>query len=370
MSAVAVVDDGTARRAARRVALVTALVATAVVVLLAATRGGPAWFVKFGTDSSITGYGRSVLGADVTVPFDEAQDGAQFWSLARDPFLRDDTLLQQVLDRPAYRAQRIGYPWLAAPWRLGGEQALLWGLVVTNVGALAAGCWFTARLAQRLGGRAEIGYVFALNPAAIVALMLDLSEIVALCGLVATVSFVRRERWAAATAAAVVAVLAKEAAWPVVVAVALGSVAASWPRRVRLVAIPALCAALWALYVRSRFGAQGWHAEEFTAIPFGGYLDAWRLAWLPAHHWGDLLVAVLGVTASVAVIVRFVRRRTVELWAALPYALIVPFFSFQVVNRSINLVRGIGPVLLFLLVDWLASRDRSSVTGAVDPAAT
>ncbi len=103
-------------------------------MLLAATRGGPAWFVKFGTDSAITGYGRSVLGADVAVPFDEAQDGAQFWTLARDPFLRDDPFSEQILDRPAYRAQRIAYPWLAAPWRLGGEQALLWGLVVDECG--------------------------------------------------------------------------------------------------------------------------------------------------------------------------------------------------------------------------------------------
>jgi hypothetical protein len=370
MGAVTAADDTAARSAARRVALVTALVAIGVVALLAATRGGPAWFVKFGTESTITNYGRTVLGQDVAVPFDEAQDGAQFWTLARDPFLRDDTRLEQELDRPAYRAQRIAYPWLAAPWRIGGEDALLWGLVATNVAALTLGAWFTARLAQHLGGRAQIGYVFALNPAAIVALMLDLSEIVALCGLAGTVLFVRRGKWGAATAAAVVAVLAKEAAWPVVVAVAIGSMDATWVRRLRLAAVPVLFAGAWALYVRTRFGVHGWRAEEFTAVPFGGYLDAWRLAWQPAHHWGDLIAAVVGVVASVAVVVRFVRRRSIELWAALPYALVVPFFSFQVVNRSINLVRGLGPVLLFLLVDWLATRDRSSAVLPVKPAVT
>jgi hypothetical protein len=352
--------DARARNAARRVALVTALVSIGVVALLAATRGGPAWFVKFGTDSAITSHGRSVLGADVAVPFDEAQDGAQFWTIARDPLLRDDVLLKGVLDRPAYRTQRIAYPALAAPWRVAGEDALLWGLVATNVAALSAGAWFTARLAQRLGGRAEIGYVFALNPAAVVALMLDLSEIVALAGLVAMVYLVRKERWAPAIAAAVIAVLAKEAAWAVVLAVAIGSTGTRVSRRVQLAAVPALCAGLWWLYVRSRFGADSWKAEEFTAVPFDGYLDAWRLAWRPAQHWGDLLAAGLGVAASVAVIVRFVRHRSLELWAALPFALIVPFFSFQVVNRSINLVRGVGPVLLFLLIDWLASRERQT----------
>jgi hypothetical protein len=185
------------------------------------------------------------------------------------------------------------------------------------------------------------------------------------------VLFVRKERWAAASVAAVVAVMAKEAAWPVVVAVAIGSVDATWVRRVRLAAVPALCAGAWWLYVRSRFGAEPWRAQEFTLVPFGGYLDAWRLAWRPAHHWGDLTAAALGIAAAVAVVVRFVRQRSLELWAALPFALLVPFFSFQVVNRSINLVRGIGPVLLFLLVDWLAQRDRRvAAAGAPRPAAT
>jgi hypothetical protein len=350
-------SDHAARAAARRVAIITALVCVAVVALLAVARGGPAWFVKFGTDSAITAYGREVLGNDLTVPFDESQDGAQFWTIARDPLLRDSDTLEQHLDRPAYRSQRIAYPALAAPWRLAGEEALLWGLVVTNIAAVSVGAWFTARLAQQRGGRAEIGYVFALNPAVVVALMLDLSEIVALAGMVAAVYFVRRARWGSATGSAVVAVLAKEAAWPVVAAVALGA-RGTWQRRVALVAAPALCAGVWWLYVRSRFGADGWRAQEFTAVPFGGYVDAWRLAWRPARHWGDLIAAALAVAACVAVVVRFARSRTLELWAALPYALVVPFFSFQVVNRSINLVRGVGPVVLFLLVDWLATRYR------------
>lgn len=370
MSTAAADVDDTARVSARRVAVVTAFGCLAVVGLFAVVRDGPAWFVKFGTDSAITTYGREILGEDLTVPFDEAQDGAQFWSLARDPALRDTEILERNLDRPAYRSQRIAYPWLAAPWRLGGEEALLWGLVLTNVAAMTAGAWFTARLAQQLGGRAEIGYVFVLNPAAVVALMLDLSEIVALAGLVATVYFVRRNRWGAATAGSAIAVLAKEAVWPVVVAVAIGRGGTGWRRRVGLAVVPAILAGVWALYVRSRFGTDGWKAQEFTAVPFGGYADAWRLAWRPAQHWGDLAAAVLAVAASVAVVVRFVQRRSLELWAALPYALVVPFFSFQVVNRSINLVRGVGPVLLFLLVDWLVARGTAKVEPSIDTATT
>jgi hypothetical protein len=205
--------------------------------------------------------------------------------------------------------------------------------------------------------------------------VLDLSEIVALAGLVAAVYFVRRDRWLAAVVAASLAVLAKEAAWPVVVAAALGVGLGAigrrgdrWARAAALAAIPAVVAGLWALYVRFRIGSEGFGSQEFTAVPFGGYVDAWRLAWRPARHWGDLAVATSSVVVALAAVVRWWQRRSLELWAALPYALLVPFFSFQVVNRNINMVRGVGPVLLFVLVDWLAGRWRDQRATRPTPA--
>jgi hypothetical protein len=368
--------DG-ARAAAFRVALVSTIVCLAFVALFAAAREGPAWFVKFGETSTNTQYGRQVLGDELVVPFDESQDGTAFWVLARDPLLRDADVLEANLDRPSYRAQRIAYPWLAAPWRVGGETALLWGLALTNVAAIAVGTWFTARLAQQLGGRAEVGYVFVLNPAVVVALMLDLAEIVSLAGLVSAVFLVRRDRWPAAVVAASVAVLAKEASWPVVVAVAVGVAlgaagprADRWVRASMLAVIPAVVAGAWAVYVRARLGTEGFGSQEFTAVPFSGFADAWRLAWRPAGHWGDFGVAALSVAISAGAVVRWWRRRSLELWAALPYALVVPFFSFQVVNRDINMVRGVAPVVLFLLVDWLAARWRDQRTIAQQGAVT
>lgn len=356
--------DSDQRAAALRVTVIVVVVATALVLALALVRGGPAWFVKFGSQSANTAVGRAVLGDDVVVPFDESQDGVQFWLLAREPMLGDADRLQADLDRPSYRAQRIAYPWLAAPGRLLGEGGLLWALVVVNVLALGAGTWFTARLAQHLGAPAHVGYVFALNPAVIVALVLDLSEIVALAALVATVYSVRTQAWRAASVGGAVAVLAKEAALAVVVAVALG--ARDAPRRRALLVVASVVpAALWAVYVRARLGSEGFGSQEFTAVPFRGFADAWRLAWRPAAHWGDALVGLLALAAAVATLARFAQRRSLELWAALPYAVLVPFLSFQVVNRNINLVRAIGPVVLFLLVDVLVTRHHASAARRV-----
>jgi hypothetical protein len=107
-----------------------------VLVAAASTGGDADWFLHLGRTGPALGEARRLLGDDVEVPNRIGHDGASFWVLARDPLLVDPDAAEPLLDRPAYRARRIGYPLLAAPWRLGGEQALLWGMVVTNLAAV------------------------------------------------------------------------------------------------------------------------------------------------------------------------------------------------------------------------------------------
>ena len=106
-------------RAARGVALGSLVVYLAVVALLSVTHGGNAeWFMKFGAISPVTSYGRHILGDDLNVPYDEAQDGTAFWLVARDPFVTDPGTLSAYTDRPAYRAS--GWPthcwWRRSAW--------------------------------------------------------------------------------------------------------------------------------------------------------------------------------------------------------------------------------------------------------------
>jgi hypothetical protein len=365
-------------RPALRVAFGGLVVYLAVVTLLALTHGGNAeWFMKFGSASPVTSYGRQVLGDDLVVPYDEAQDGTAFWLVARDPFVTDPATLTAYTDRPAYRAERVAYPLLAAPFRLGGEQALVWGLVIVNLAIVFVGGYVTARLAEVVGAPVRAGYAFALNPLVLAAVVLDLADALTVALLVALVLAVRRGRWGVAVALAVAAVLTKESSLLAVAAVAAGSVVgvvvgapdagATWRRRIELVAVPALVLGAWAAYVRWRVGTHASQIEEVTAMPFGGYAQAWRLAWSPEHLWGNAFVAGLLVVIAVVVVVRWWKRRTLELWAALPYAVLVPFLSGQVVHWSINSIRAIGPALTLLALDVAATR-RPARTAAVAPA--
>jgi len=360
-------------RAARGVALGSLVVYLAVVALLSVTHGGNAeWFMKFGSASPVTAYGRHILGDDLDVPYDEAQDGTAFWLVARDPFISHPGTLIANTDRPAYRAERVAYPLLAAPFRLGGEQALVWGLVVVNLAIVAVGAYFTARLAQRIGAPVQAGYAFALNPLVLAAVVLDLADALTVATLVGLVLAVRRGRWGVAVALGVLAVLTKESSLLAVAAVALGAGfapsvdGATARRRLALVAVPTAVLALWAGYVRWRIHTHASQIEEVTVVPFGGYAEAWRLAWRPEHQWGNAFVAAILVVVAVVVVVRWWRRRSLELWAALPYAVLVPFLSGQVVHWSINSIRAIGPALTLLVLD-VASTRRVRV---VEPAAT
>jgi hypothetical protein len=342
--------------AVRRVVLLGLLLNLGLVAFCAATYGGGAeWFVKFGEDGAYTPYAREVLGDDLLVPLEDGHDGQGYWLQARDPLLVDGNRMAATFDRPAYRAQRMLYPTLAAPFRLVGEDAVLWGLVVVNLVAVGFGTLWATRLAQATGAPERAGLAFALNPVIAISLVMDFADALALAGLVGVALAVHRQRWGWAVAAGVAALLAKD-----VTLAALAALVLLWPvagavrRRWAIVVIPALAALGWAVYVRWRLGWPASDIEEFTPVPLWGYVDAYRRGWSQHGNWGDALFSVFLLVAAAVVVVRWWRRRNVEMTMALPFALLVPFLTATVTDLAINSFRVIAPALTFGVIDWYA----------------
>ena len=211
-----------------------------------------------------------------------------------------------------------------------------------------------AALAER-GASPWVGLVFALDPAVQVSVMYDLADALATAAIVAFVLLVRRERWAWAAVAATAAVLAKDTSILPVLAVVLFGVGGGWRRRATLLVPPVVVAGAWGVYERMRFGGGG-VPDAFSIVPFGGFVDAWRHGWSPLGTYDDMVVALAVVALALFVVVRWWRRRSLELLACLPVALTVPFLSASVVNVNINAVRGLGPLVVLLVVDLFASR--------------
>lgn len=342
-----------------RTALLWAAVGLAVhlaVSVGALSRNGwnPQWFVHFGDDYQGYPVAHHVFGDSHLAVRGTGHDGQAFWLLARDPLLLgDDWEPNRHLDRPAYRAQRVAYPLCAAPWfQLGGERALLWGLLATNLVAVFLGGYAAALLAAEFG-RARAGLAFALNPGVVAATLLDVADGFSLAALLWCLLLVRWNRIGWAVAAAALAVLAKESAWLSLAGVAL--LAPGLPRRNRLAlaVVPAAFAGLWGVYVRVQLGWPPAGVREF-ALPFGGYLDAYRLVWRPGDNWSYAVIAGLVVAAAAVAVWRWWRSPNLLLSATVPVACIVPLFSVNVLNLALNPLRVAAPLVTLLLIDVLA----------------
>jgi hypothetical protein len=132
---------------------------------------------------------------------------------------------------------------------------------------------------------------------------------------------------------------------------------------------PAVVAGLWYLFVRLRLGSPpNYDLELITFPPFKNYYDTFRYGWLPSGRVDEIIVgfAVLGLAAYV--IVRFFRRRTLELAACVPYCALMPLYGVQLIYRSINSMRTLGPVITLLALDLYAARRRE--VRAARPAVT
>ncbi|MFN2376846.1 MAG: hypothetical protein ABR538_09935 [Candidatus Binatia bacterium] len=314
--------------------------------------GNPQVFVHFGERSSVLGLAREVFGPDLLVPHSDGQDGQAFWVLARDPLLLDGReVIVPNIDRPAYRAQRIAYPALASPWRLGGEQALVWGLLVTNLLVVLAGGAAAALLALELGAPARASLAFSLSPGIVLTTVLDVADGLALAALLATLLALRRQRWGLAAAVATLAVLAKEATFLGLLGVAAFETSLPARARLRLLVVPAAAAISWALYARWRLGWPGADVEEFV-VPFFGYLDALRRGWIPVGNWLDAVVAFGLLPLGACVLVRLRQRPSILLRAAVPFVLVVPFLSAQVLNLMFNTLRIFAPLVTLLWMDF------------------
>jgi hypothetical protein len=322
------------------------------------------YFVHFGTESPVISWARDILGDDVLVPHLDGHDGQFFWVQAHDPLLVNADSMSGLFDRPTYRTQRVAYPLVSSVWRLGGERALLWGLLTTNLMIVALGGYAASRIALTLGAPVRAGLAFALNPAVVVAVSYDTSDAMALAFLLLAVLAVGRHQLAWAAALGTVAVLTKESSLLALAGIAFFAPTIDHRSRAAVLIVPGAAAAGWFVYVHWRLGSSGVQLREFSA-PFYGYYDAYRRGWYAIGNWEDAILAALLLPLAALTLGRFWGRPTLLLSAAVPYALMVPFLSADVLGLTNSSLRAFGPALTFLLLDYYGKRRSVRPPGTV-----
>jgi hypothetical protein len=252
------------------------------------------------------------------------------------------------------------YPTLAGGLGTLGPEAILWGLLAVNVLMLGVGTWAVSSIAVKHGGSRWIGLGFALNIGLLSEMFIDGAGITAFALACVGAWAMEEERWVFAAAAFTGAVLARE-----VMALFIVSIAIMWlvrhrrvPWRIGLAAAISLIA--WAVYVRLRLGdiaPGGSQVKELTLVPFSGVVEA-----LTNGHAEPIDMLVIGVFLALMVLVpyRAWRSDVYLTWGSAGFALLGPFLTVFVWQKSWDISRALAPLVTAFVLEMFLARARSS----------
>lgn len=241
------------------------------------------------------GPGAALIARDfpkLTAPDEVGLDGQQFYAIARDPF-HPETVADN-LDRPQYRYQRPLYPALA--WMLhpsGGGPGLVVAFVVVSLLALFLGGLAMGALAKLLHGPPWLALLFPLLPGAVWSLTSSVADTLAVSLCLVTILATLRERPSLAWLAAVAAVLTRETAILVPLALLLARRRKS---DLPLLILPGVALGGWLLLVRGWVPSGGLPSERLV-FPLTGLFDAITERWI----LGDELIGMASTLSALAV---------------------------------------------------------------------
>jgi hypothetical protein len=342
--------------------LVSLLMAVAAALrLLAISDWDPTAFTAFGEDAvEITEYAEEKLGREVITRALQGHDGKFFFVQANDPFILDPTENAAVLDRPVYRSQRMLYPMAAGGAGLFAPEVLVWALVLVNIAGLVVGSWAVGAIAAKHGLSRWWGLAFIFNVGLLSELYIDGAGIAAFA-LVCLGALALEEDepgWAAGAFAA--AALTRE-----VMLAFVGFVAIFWLLRKKaipwLVALPAGIAVLaWGAYVRVRIPADPAVAQirELNFVPFSGLVAAITSG---LGTMADYLLMAVFLILMVLVPIRAWKSDVYLTWGAVGFAVLAPFLSVYVWQKSFDISRALAPLVTAFLIEFALARRRSLI---------
>lgn len=270
--------------------------AAVVVLAVASANGGLPGLLTVGEDFPIRDFVVAEL-PDVELASGVGHDGQQYFGIARDPFGTGE--VPDLLDNPSYRYLHILYPLLSGGFGLFPADVTVVAMAVLAVAGFGLAGAAALRLNQQLGGTHRMAVLALVNIGLVFAVRFLLPDALALglAMLGVTLAVAGRDR-AAGTALAL-AVLTKTTYFVIPLALAVWVWRAERSRALWLTVVPAVPAALWAVYVFARFGPS---TAGNLAAPFTGIAGAVGL-------WADvsagevaLAVVALGLLAASAVL--------------------------------------------------------------------
>lgn len=330
----------------------------AAIRLLAVFDWDPTVFTAFGEEATaITEYAEEELGREVLTRPHQGHDGKFFFVQATDPWVLDPERAASLLDRPIYRAQRMFYPLLAGGADLFPAEVIIWALPVVNVVMLAAGSWAVASIARRHGAPAWIGLAFVLNIGLLSELFIDGAGVVAFALACLGAWALEEDRTLVASAAFVGAVLSRE-----VMTIFVALIAMFWLIRRRVIpwaiSLPAAAAIVgWIGYLQLRIDAvpSPNQVSGITPVPFKGVVESFTSGEAVPI---DYAVILLFLGLMVVVPLRAWRSDVYLTWGAVGFALLAPFLTLFVWQKSFDISRALAPLVTVFVLELFIARGK------------
>jgi hypothetical protein len=209
-------------------------------------------------------------------------------------------------------------------------------LVLVNFGALAALGGLGGYYAQSVGRHALLGIFFALYPGFLLTLIRDLTEIVEALFVLAALLALRREHWLLATGLLVTAVLAKETALLLPVALLL----------------------VWLNNVRTGHKGAPWYVAVVPLLFYGGwhlFLQYWWQASLTVDVQNNVGLPFRGIMAAASSIVTFERAQRVWLAEVVVLGLVALLTAVLLLSSRARLYEKVAWLLYCLLLVLLTA---------------
>jgi hypothetical protein len=256
------------------------------------------------------------------------------------------------------------YPLLAGGFGLLAPQVIVWTMILLNVAGLVLGSWAVGQIAANHGLSPWWGLAFLLNIGLLSELYIDGAGILAFA-LICLGSLALEEHrpgWAAAAFAA--GVLTREVMLAFVAFVAIFWLL-RWKRIPWLIGLPAgLAAVAWAIYVRIQIIPEPNvdQVQELTPIPFSGLIQALTNG---RSELVDYLVMVIFVWLIILIPRRAWRSDVYLTWGAVGFAVLGPFLTMQVWQKSWDISRALAPLVTAFLIEFALARKRQTELASV-----
>ncbi|MFH1038965.1 MAG: hypothetical protein V1789_09905 [PVC group bacterium] len=291
-------------------------------------------------------------------------DGQFFFFAAQDPLIRNEAW--RSIDVPAYRYQRILYPWLAGLLALGEPDWIPLTLVLVNLAAILMGSFFVARMLEREGKSPWYACVYGLFSGFILCVLRDLAGPVAMGFLVGALDYFSRRKFYPGAVFFSAALLSREV---LIVVPAVYLLFALFSRGRRGGGrLPALAGSfvpflLWSGYVFFRFRDRPWRGGSGNVGPPLSGLISYGKAVLAAPGRSSekaylVLISAVCVLSLYLAVREVLRSKDEEGVSFLIYALFPFFLSNSVWVEPWSYGRVLRPGAVLLIVNFSRSRDR------------